>query len=291
MYTVAILVTLFTFGAVFGSFAGAQVWRLRLRQLCADKRDGYEYDKADLERLQKVKADKLTEDRSRCLMCGHMLGLKDLVPLFSWLSTRGRCRYCGREIGAFEPAIEALTGVMFVFSYLFWPWGEVGGLGWILFGVWLLVLVGFVILFAYDAKWKILPDIVNYSTIGLTFLFIALRFWLHDDVSLFSTLGAIGIFSGLYAAIYLVSRGNWIGLGDVKLGVTLGLLVADWQLAFLGLFLANLIGCVLVLPAYITRQLASNSQIAFGPMLIAGTLIAFFFGGDIIEWFLGIRFI
>lgn len=291
MYTAVILIVLFIFGAVFGSFAGAQVWRLRLRQLIADKRDGYDYDKADLKKLKKVQADKLSDDRSRCLACGHTLGLRDLIPLISWAATKGRCRYCREPIGSFEPSIEIFTGVVFILSYLWWPWGSMEGLSWILFAVWLLIVVGLVILFAYDARWKILPDVVNFTTTGLALLFVILRLWLYDDISVLSMVGAIGILSGLYALIYIVSRGKWIGLGDVKLGVALGLLLADWQLAFLGLFLANLIGCLAVLPVYLSRQLTSNSQIAFGPMLIAGTMIAFFFGPAIIEWFLNIRFI
>ena len=58
-----------------------------------------------------------------------------------------------------------------------------------------------------------------------------------------STLGAVLILSGVYLVLYFISKGRWIGFGDIKLGLGLALLLADWQLAFVAIFAANLIGC------------------------------------------------
>ena len=123
-------------GVVLGSFAGAQVWRVRARQLRTDK-----------------------HDRSRCLQCGHVLAWYDLLPVVSWLSTGGRCRYCQQFIGWFELVMELVLGVGLALSYLVWPWALPASS--LLFAVWAVVALVLMILAAYDAKWQLLPDPLN----------------------------------------------------------------------------------------------------------------------------------
>ncbi|MGI9339470.1 MAG: hypothetical protein ACR2PP_02415, partial [Psychrobacter sp.] len=89
----------------------------------------------------------------------------------------------------------------------------------------------------------------------------------------------------IYLLLYLYSKGAWIGFGDVKLGVGLGLLLGQWQLAFLALFLANLIGTLIVMPSLVTGKLDRHSQVPFGPLLIAGTIISVLCGQWIIDTF------
>lgn len=272
------------FGLVLGSFAGAQVWRLRARQLAVDKKQGEKYDKHEYAMLQPLMGRKQSHDRSQCLTCSHTLGAKDLIPLFSWALSGGRCRYCGARIGIFEPLIELATAALFVLSFLFWPFGFASGVATLMFVLWLVIILLLVMLAVYDIKWQLLPDVINLGFIGASVVFVVLRCLLpgaHADI--LSVLGAVGILAGLYAFIYVFSKGAWIGLGDVKLGVGLGLLLADWRLAFLALFLANLIGCIIVLPGVLLRRLGSGSRIAFGPLLIVGTLIAFWWGLPIID--------
>ena len=116
-------------------------------------------------------------------------------------------------------------------------------------------------------------------------MFVTLRFiHAHPVVDLLSVVGAVAILGGIYAVLYKVSNGEWIGFGDVKLGVGLGLLLGDWRLAFLALFLANLIGCIIVLPGLLLKRLVGESRIAFGPLLIVGALLAFWWGHAFIEW-------
>lgn len=275
-------------GAVFGSFAGAQVWRLRARQLVQDKKEGEPYNKAEHARLKGLAGRSQAKDRSECLSCGHALSWRDMVPVLSWAALKGRCRYCKKSIGKFEPMLELLTAALFVASYLFWPLGlndltECG-----LFGLWLAIIVVLVILAAYDFKWQLLPDTLNFTFIGLSFVFLSYRWFLHPgQLDILSVIGSLGLLSGLYAVLYFASKGAWIGFGDIKLGVGLALLLGDWSLAFFALFLANLIGLVFVLPGLLSKSLDGKSRIAFGPLLIAGTLLSFWFGGYFIEWLLG----
>lgn len=283
MIVISIAIVCGVFGLVLGSFAGAQVWRLRARQLVADKKAGESYNKAEYKKLSPLLKGKKQQDRSRCLSCGHQLGLRDLIPLISWLSTRGRCRYCGKRIGYFEPLVELSLAVAFMVSFLVWPW-HLAGLQWVLFAVWCVSLVALIMLVAYDIKWRILPDFLTVSYGLVSLVFVALRYFIVNDVNLYSLAIALVIMSGVYGVLYLISKGKWIGLGDVKLGVGLGLILASWQTAFVGLFLANLIGCVLVIPGLASKKLKANSEIAFGPLLALGSFISFFVGARIMDW-------
>lgn len=273
-------------GLVLGSFSGAQVWRLRARQLVQDKKDGEEYDKVELKRLQPLTKAKATNDRSQCLHCHHTLAWYDLIPLVSWLSTGGKCRYCRVSIGKFEPLIELGAATLFVTFFHYWITLYPDG-AWVGLALWGVMLTMFVILFAYDLKWFLLPDVVMLPLIGLSAVYAG-YFIVTADTPLalgLSTLGAVTILSGLYFALWLVSRGMWVGFGDVKLGLALGLLLMDWQLALLTLLLANLIGTLIVLPGLVTRKLSRQTHVPFGPLLILGFFISLFWGSGIITWY------
>lgn len=275
-------------GLCFGSFAGAQVWRLRAWQLVEDKTTGEEYDKKEYKRLNELTKYVGAKDRSRCLSCKHTLAWYDLLPLVSWTSTGGRCRYCRASIGIFEPLMELGVAVFFVVSYLVWqpPLNE--PLVVAQFGLWLIAGVMLAILFAYDYKWFLLPDKIAYPLIGVSIFYAIFTIATSDDVAtaLISMAGSILIFSGLYLVLWLVSSGRWIGFGDVKLGLILGLLLGKWDLALMALFLANLIGVLIVLPGLLTKKLTRTTQVPFGPMMIAGFVIAALWGGQIIDWYL-----
>lgn len=273
-------------GLALGSFSGAQVWRLRARQLIQDKKDGEEYDKSELKRLGPLAKAKASEDRSRCLYCNHTLAWYDLIPLVSWLSTGGKCRYCKKPIGKFEPLIELGTAVLFVTFFHYWVTLYPDG-AWLGLAFWGIMLTMFVILFAYDLKWFLLPDVVMLPLIGLAAVYAVFAIVTADAplTLALNTLGAVLILSGLYLGLWLLSKGMWVGFGDVKLGLALGLLLMDWQLALLTLLLANLIGTLIVLPGLITKKLSRQTHVPFGPFLILGFFISLFWGAGIIAWY------
>lgn len=296
-------------GLIMGSFAGATVWRLRAKQLVDDdaylvslkkkkksQLSAFEADdlaflaaaKAEREveskRLRRLNGIKMSEDRSQCLDCGHTLAWYDLVPLVSWVSTSGRCRYCKKRIGLFEPMMEVGMAAAFVLFYHIWVIANgLGAPG--LLVTWLVLIVMFGILFAYDLKWFILPDRVMLPVIGISLLYAGYMIIHSSDIaqSSIDTVLSIGILSGLYLALWLISKGRWIGFGDVKLGLALGLLLMDWKLALLALFLANLIGVLVILPGMVTGALSRKTQIPFGPFLILGFFIALLFGTRILQ--------
>ena len=279
--TILIAGALLLLGVVLGSFAGAQVWRVRARQLRTDKQTGHPYDKHEWRQLRVLLQGTLRDDRSRCLQCGHVLAWYDLLPVVSWLSTGGRCRYCQQFIGWFELVMELVLGVGLALSYLVWPWALPASS--LLFAVWVVVALVLMILAAYDAKWQLLPDPLNYGLMALGALFVLVRVMTLHDVDFVSLTGAVALLAGLYGGLYAISRGAWIGFGDVKLCVGLALLLGDWRLAFMTLFFSNMLGCIIVLPGLVRGQLNTRSQVPFGPLLIIGCVISLLFGGSILR--------
>jgi leader peptidase (prepilin peptidase)/N-methyltransferase len=276
-------------GLMMGSFAGAMVWRLRARQLLNDLTAGEPVDKTELKRLKPLATASVKDDRSRCLYCGHPLKWYDLIPLVSWLSTKGNCRYCGRAIGRFEPLIELGMALGFVLLYAMWvPAYGFGLLSIGLLALWLAATVMLVTLFAYDAKWFLLPDVIMFPLIIVAAVIDVLQlkaFHLSPGDVLINVVASVAILGGLYFGLWLISKGQWVGFGDVKLGLALGLLLANWRLAFLTLFLANLIGTLVVVPGLITKKLSRKSQVPFGPLLIAGFFISLLAGPNLVGWY------
>jgi leader peptidase (prepilin peptidase)/N-methyltransferase len=275
-------------GLFAGSFAGAQVWRLRARQLRQDHEAGEKVPKADKEQVHALKKMSVMKDRSVCLHCGHQLAWYDLIPLVSWTLLRGKCRYCHKPIGKLEPLLELGMAVFFIASLLFWPLPMVSTYDIIRFVLWLVVGVGLIILAVYDSKWFLLPNMVVFPLLVIAIINAGIV-WAQSGFTagvLTSIIGSCLILSGLYYLIFVVSKHQWVGFGDVKLGLVLALMLSNWGLALLALFLANLIGSLIVLPLMATGRVKRGAHIPFGPMLIGGYFVAGLFGISIISWYL-----
>ena len=292
MEQIIIYIALILSGLCLGSFAGASVWRLRSKQLVEDKSAGDAVDKAEYSRLASLSKSKITDDRSRCLNCSYVLKWYDLIPIVSWVLLLGKCRNCHKPIGYMEPIVELGVAIFFVISYLLWPFSLINAFEIVRFIIWLISGVGFAVLFIYDKKWFLLPNLVNFLVIGLgiatSILVILGSSNKFDAIS--SIFGSVLILSGLYFMLYTISKGKWVGFGDIKLGLGLSLLLADWRLAFIALFLSNFIGCLLVTPFLITKKLKRNSHVPFGPLMILGSMLAMLAGRYIIDLYISFLF-
>ncbi|MCL2174284.1 prepilin peptidase [Candidatus Saccharibacteria bacterium] len=257
--TLAIIIFLSAIGAASGSFVGALTWRIK-------------------KKLDWVK------DRSICEHCRHVLSVLDLIPILSWLVLRGKCRYCHKKIGWLAIALEIGVAAAFVVSYLFWPLGEIvasGNFDWLQLGllaIWLSMVTLMAALLVYDARWQLLPNKLLWPLVGLAITLTVLNNIFVQQLFLVDFLTQIGLamlpVAGVYGILYIVSRGKWIGLGDVKFGLVVGLLV-NWLGAILVLAGANLIGTLVMLPLLIKRKLNLNSKIPLGPFLILATFWVF----------------
>jgi len=140
-------------------------------------------------------------------------------------------------------------------------------------------------LFMYDKRWFLLPDVANWPFVMLGALFAGIHVATGQlPGGVLGLMAAVVILSGVYALLYVASSGRWIGFGDVKLTLGLALFLMDWRLAFLALFLANLLGTLLVLPGMLRGTVQRGARIPFGPLLIVGFLISWFFGARIVDW-------
>lgn len=279
-------------GLIAGSFAGATVWRLRARQLKEDKKAGEKVSQREVKRVGELADVTVTSDYSRCLSCHHRLAWYDLIPLVSWVMLRGKCRYCKEPIGCMEPLIELGMMAFFVASYA--VWSVVQPLDIVSLVLWLVVGTGLGILLVYDLKWFLLPNRVVFPLMAVAAVYAGVQVIGSEQQipTLITLVQAAVILSGLYYILYQFSRwrygdeGAWIGFGDVKLGLILALTLVSWQQAFLCLFLANLLGCVIVLPQMVRGAVTRKTQVPFGPMLIAGWVISGLCGATIIAWYM-----
>ncbi|OYX39813.1 hypothetical protein B7Z00_00100 [Candidatus Saccharibacteria bacterium 32-50-10] len=282
-----IVIALGLLGAALGSFAGAQVWRLRARQLESDRNGGEDIDEKEFKRLKPLLGKTVRQDRSRCLSCGHQLAWYDLLPIVSWIALGGKCRYCGRPIGKTEFLVELSLGLLFTLSFVLWPGNLAEPLELAKLVLWLSALVALAINFIYDARWLLLVPSLNWLLIILGALYSGITAYQSADpvATMLSIAGAVIILGGLYGLLWLISRGRWIGEGDIYLGAGLALFLADWQLAFVVLFAANLIGTFMITPLLLSGKMERGAQIPFGPLLIVGAVLSWFAGNYIVEWY------
>lgn len=289
------MVSIYLFGvfvvcAALGSFAAASVWRLRAQQLVSDQKEGEKLTKSEqreLTELKKIHGKKTASDRSICLHCGRHLQIIDLIPVVSWLALRGKCRTCKKPIGWMEFLAEVGLGVAGVVSYLVWPYGFASWQESILFVLWLLILTCLAIHLMYDAKWFLLLDkitiIVAFLAVLYTSVTIILGISHQSFVGGLMNIGlALLILPGFYGLLYLISSGKWIGFGDVKLLIPLAIMLPTWQHAFLMLFVANLLGSLVMVPGMMTGAVKRTTRVPFGPFLIVGWLIVMLWGTSLI---------
>ena len=285
-----IRLVLIVLGLCLGSFVNALVWRLH--EQANEGERAKVHNSKGLRRLSFARvfhADRQSRysilmGRSMCPECHHELGAKDLVPLFSWLYLRGKCRYCGKPISWQYPLVELLTAVLFVASYAWWPY-ILHGLGLYYFIFWLVFLVGFMALAVYDLRWLLLPNKLVFPLIVLALLEIigAFVFYGTDWQVLVGAIWGVLIASGIFYVIFQLSAGRWIGGGDVKLGVVIGLLLGGPLMSLLMLFVASCLGTIAGLPLLAAGK--RNARLPFGPFLITATVIVMLFGTAIIGWY------
>ena len=257
---VAVMIILAIFGAAFGSFACCQAWRIR-------------------------KNDK--SPRSHCMSCKYKLKWYDNIPIFSWLFLRGRCRECHKKIGVAEILSELGLAAVFALSFWLWPYTldpttTAGGFEIAKFAVFLVQLVLFVILFVYDAKWKELPVKILLISAVVGAVFWGINFAKDIIVAgfdwkiLYNLAGAMLILPGFYYFMYKASKEKWVGSGDAILCVPLALMLGNFWLAMFCLFLSNMVGSLIMLPVVAAKR-EKHAMIPFGPFLIVGFLLVFYF--------------
>lgn len=232
-------------------------------------------------------SDRLPRDQSiirpgsRCDNCDRSLKAIDLVPVFSYLWLRGRCRYCGARIPIRLPILEFVTAA--VFGLLAWHYGLSLELA-----IALIYASLFLLIFVIDLEQGLILNIVILPAVALAF--VLSFFWAGFEVwpevgpgFVVSSLlgGAIGF--GLMMLPYLISRGG-MGAGDVKLAALIGL-VAGFPLVLVALLVGIIAGGLVAAVLLISRLVGRKDAIPFGPFLVTGVVVSLIWGENIIDWY------
>ena len=260
---VIFFVLLFILGACFGSFLCCQTRRLHYQ-------------------VTHKKNSRKLSSRSLCLSCKHRLKWYENIPIFSWLFLRGKCRKCGKPIGALEILSEIGVALAFVAIGTTIDISTADALSWATFIVTLLLTLILSFLAIYDGAYGELPT--KYLAISILLALTALALEQFAILIIFpftpsvvlAPLASVIILGGLYLALYLVSNGKWVGDGDWLLGTAIGLALADPWLALIALFIANFLACLFIIP---TAKKSKRRRVHFGPFMVIAFVITYTFSG------------
>lgn len=232
--------------------------------------------------------------RSFCPHCKHILSWQDLIPVFSFFVLGGKCRYCKKPISYHYPLVELATAILFIliFNLQFTIYNQFSIFHFFNFICYLIITCFLIVIFVYDLKHYIIPDKIIYPAITTAFLYrlfeiLKFGFYNLDFKSLVNSVLSATLSSLFFLVIVLVSRGKWMGVGDVKLAFFMGLFLG-WPKIFTALFSAFFIGAIVGLILIFLGKKRLSSEIPFGPFLIIGTFLSLFWGEKIIDLYLNL---
>ncbi len=224
-----------------------------------------------------VHGESVIHGRSHCDVCGHALGFRDLFPVFSYVFSKGKCRYCGAKLSLRHVFGEVCGSLVFVAALLKYD------ISLQVLEAWLFACVLLACAFA-DLEGYIIPD--RFIVFG-TALF-ALSFLWHDERLsrlLDGALGGFAVVGVLFVVVLIMEKvmgKEAMGGGDIKL-----LFVSGLFLGWMGNILCILLACVFG----VIFGLASGKRkemIPWGPSICASALLVYLYGGYAIEWYVSL---
>ena len=214
--------------------------------------------------------------RSFCPNCKHILVWSDLIPVLSFFLLGRKCRYCQKPISWQYPLVEVATGLLF--SLIFYSGASQSEE--IAFRM--VISCSLIVIFVYDLKHYLIPDKVVYPAIILSVIWLAIF-----GENILSYFYSAVLAAGFFLFFVLISKGKWMGIGDIKLGFLMGLFLG-WPGILTALFLAFLFGALIGLTLVFSGRKKISSEVPFGPFLVFGTFISLFWGKDIVNWYLNL---
>jgi prepilin signal peptidase PulO-like enzyme (type II secretory pathway) len=219
--------------------------------------------------------------RSFCDSCGKQLYWHENIPVMSWLIQKGRTRCCYKKLPVLYPITEIVMGILFLLVWYFSKKNFSTSLELtdvITLVVQLLVVAFLVFSAVFDLKYMILPD---FSTILL--VTSALVLWTIGYLGDWSYLWSGLISFGFLGFLYLITKKKGMGFGDVKLAFFMGLFLG-YPKIIVAMYIAFILGALFGLGLMVFKKAAKKTKISFGPFLILGTLIAWFWGNEIMKF-------
>jgi len=225
--------------------------------------------------------ESVVRPRSRCRSCGTQIRAADNIPVLSWMLLGGRCRSCGARISVIYPLTELAIGALFAAAALVFE------------DLWVAVLMAvflglMVALSVIDIRHKIVPNRLVYPSFLLFAGYLVVAALAGGGVDLLRALiGCLAYGGGLLLIALISPKG--MGMGDVKLGGLIGLVLGSLGLRYVAVAAAagvalGGVGAVVALALGAGRKTA----IPFGPYLAAGAVVAAFFGAQIARWYLNL---
>ena len=226
--------------------------------------------------------------RSKCPQCGAVLKWHDLIPVISFLIQKGKCQYCKKKISWQYPIIEIATGLLFVSVILSQQTKNLYLLDPLLtlkMTFYFLIICFLIIIFVYDLRHYIIPDKIVYPAIIIALLFNLFNYKLQiTNYELLKVLLSAFIPAVFFLSLILISKGKWMGLGDVKLAFLMGLILG-WPGILIALLLSFFSGAIIGLCLILFGKKELKSQIPFGPFLSGLTILVMLFGSKLFYWF------
>lgn len=229
------------------------------------------------------------------MACQNKLEWYDLVPVFSFVALKGRCRSCKTKISNQYPLVEMSTAL--IFGMLFWKFQSLFFSDILMFSFtyayYVTLFCVLLIITVYDMKHKIIPDTLSFifgafSLVGMFFFDttsfgVVSTFYPHIP-SLMQFISSFAI-ALPFALLWFFSRGAWMGLGDAKLAIGLGFMLGLAKLlsaTVIAFWTGAIVGLILVA---IKKVNGMKSEIPFGPFLVLGALLAFVFELNLFQIF------
>lgn len=211
--------------------------------------------------------------RSMCMSCRVPIAWYDNIPVVSFLLLRGHCRSCKAKISWQYPLVELGFGMALLLI-----WQAVGfSVEFFMYGI----FTGFLaVIFVYDLKTFLILDRVSIPAIVVAFVG---SLFLGRELGSLLIGAAIG--AGFFALQFFVSKGKWVGDGDIRLGAVMGFMLG-WKLVLVALFVAYLIGAAVGIALLLFKKREASSQVPFGPFLTLATFITLLYGSEMLEWYL-----
>ncbi|MBU0706230.1 prepilin peptidase [Patescibacteria group bacterium] len=238
-------------GLVLGSFASVLIHRLHIRE------------------------KSIIRGRSFCPLCAKQLGVRDLVPVVSYLINKFKCRFCKQPIAFRYPLLElSMAGIFFLTTALIGS-GDVTQHIFYLF-----IAFVFIVLTFYDFLFREIPDQISLPAIFIAILYVLLND-IYTPVNLIIGIAIPVLFFGV---LHFGSRGRWLGGGDIRIGALMGALLG-YPMVLTGLFFGYLFGSVYSLVGLAFKKFGRQTQIPFAPFLLLGTYVSMFWGQAIVDWY------
>ncbi|MFO7813795.1 MAG: prepilin peptidase [Pelovirga sp.] len=231
--------------------------------------------------IYRIPAEKsIVSPPSSCPACSHQIRWFENIPILSYLFLRGRCSACRIKISPRYPAVEALTGLLFVLTFYYFGFSAATI-------VYMVFVAALVVITFIDLDHQIIPDVISLPGILVGFVGSFFIPWLAWYDSIFGILLGGGSLLAVAWIYEKLTGREGMGGGDIKLLAMFGAFLG-WQAVFPIIFLASLAGTLVGVPLMLVQKGDTRLAIPFGPFLALAAVVYLFWGQMLISWYLGL---